>query len=245
MNQQQMVLEAKKQLALDLNCSASDFDRPGIWFCPSADLPGHRPFSRRGPAFDMVTFGAGTVISASASLLPGLQRQLGALERDALWSQPFLRSLEHYFLPDPKRLRSLSAPYKIRLEWSKREQMEELYRIPGFSNALGYDPDGPRPDVLAVSAWAGERLVGIAGASEDCEMLWQVGVDVLPDWRGKGLAAALISQLSLAVLQAGKIPYYGTSSSNLASQRTACRVGYYPAWVCSYEVLLEEESGKG
>ena len=99
--------------------------------------------------------------------------------------------------------------------------MEELYRIPGFSNALGYDPDGPRPDVLAVSAWAGERLVGIAGASEDCEMLWQVGVDVLPDWRGKGLAAALISQLSLAVLQAGKIPYYGTSSSNLASQRTA------------------------
>ena len=99
--------------------------------------------------------------------------------------------------------------------------------------------------MLAVSAWAGERLVGIAGASEDCEMLWQVGVDVLPDWRGKGLAAALISQLSLAVLQAGKIPYYGTSSSNLASQRTACRVGYFPAWVCSYEVLLEEESGKG
>lgn len=244
MNQQQMVLEAKKQLALDLNCSASDFDRNGIWFCPSADLPGRRPFSRRGPAFDMVTFGAGTVISAAASSLPGLQRQLGALERDDLWSQPFLRSLGHYFLPDPKRLRSLPAPEEIRLEWHKRDQMEELYRIPGFSNALGYDLNGPRPDVLAVSAWAGERLVGMAGASEDCAMLWQVGVDVLPDWRGKGLAAALISQLSLAVLQAGKIPYYGTSSGNLASQRTACRVGYFPAWVCSYEVLLEAESEK-
>ena len=96
----------------------------------------------------------------------------------------------------------------------------------------------PRPDVLAVSAWSGERLVGMAGASDDCEMLWQVGVDVLPDWRERGLAAALVSQLSSAVLQRGKIPYYGTSSSNLASQRTAYRVGYFPAWVCSYEVSL-------
>ena len=238
MNQKQIVQEAKKQLAVDLNCKPENFDRPGIFFCPAADLPGRRPFPRREVAFDMATYGIGTVVSVSDFLLPQLQQKLGALDRDSLWSQPFLRSLGHYFLPDPDRLRPLSPPPGIDLKWSGREQMKNLYEIPGFSNALGYDLNGLRPDVLAVSAWSGECLVGMAGASADCGMLWQVGVDVLPDWRGNGLAASLVSHLSFAVLQQGKIPYYGTSSSNLASQRTACRVGYFPAWVCSYGVSL-------
>ena len=238
MNRQEMIQQVKKQLAIDLNCVVTDFDQPGICFCPALDLPGRRPVPRKNPVFDMVTFGIGTIVSASERLLPRLRQQLGGLDRDSLWSQPFLCSLGHYFLPDPERLRHLPVPAGVRLEWSAREQIKNLYRIPGFSNALGYDPNDPRPDVLAVSAWSGERLVGMAGASDDCEMLWQVGVDVLPDWRERGLAAALVSQLSSAVLQRVKIPYYGTSSSNLASQRTAYRVGYFPAWVCSYEVSL-------
>lgn len=236
MNKQSIWEEAKKQLAVDLACAPSDFDRPGIFFCPAADLPGRRPFPRKMPAFDMVSFGQGTVVSAEETFLPGLQRQLSGLERDRLWSQPFLRSLGHYFLPDPQRMERLSPPAGLRLEWVRAQDMEKLYRIPGFSNALGYDPSAARPDVLALCAWEESRLVGVAGVSEDCRMLWQVGVDVLPDWRGRGLAAALVSGLSQAVLERGKIPYYGTSSSNLASQRTACRAGYCPAWVCSYGV---------
>lgn len=149
-----------------------------------------------------------------------------------------LCSLGHYFLPDPERLRHLPVPAGVRLEWSAREQIKNLYRIPGFPTRWDMIPMPPAQMFWLVSAWSGERLVGMAGASDDCEMLWQVGVDVLPDWRERGLAAALVSQLSSAVLQRGKIPYYGTSSSNLASQRTAYRVGYFPAWVCSYEVSL-------
>lgn len=236
MNKQTIWEEAKKQLAVDLACEPADFDRPGIVFCPAADLPGRRPFPRKTPAFDMVSFGQGTVLSAQEPLLSRLRRQLAGLERDRLWSQPFLRSLGHYFLPDPRRMEPVSPPMGLRLEWVQAADMERLYRIPGFSNALGYDRSAPRPDVLALCAWEGERLVGVAGVSEDCRMLWQVGVDVLPDWRGRGLGAALVAGLSQAVLEKGKIPYYGTSSGNLASQRTAWRAGYCPGWVCSYGV---------
>ena len=35
-------------------------------------------------------------------------------------------------------------------------------------------------DVLAVGAYDGARLVGLAGCSADCESMWQIGVDVLP-----------------------------------------------------------------
>ena len=120
MNQKQIVQEAKKQLAVDLNCKPENFDRPGIFFCPAADLPGRRPFPRREVAFDMATFGIGTVVSVSDFLLSQLQQKLGALDRDSLWSQPFLRSLGHYFLPDPERLRPLSPPPGIDLKGSGR-----------------------------------------------------------------------------------------------------------------------------
>ena len=69
MNKQSIWEEAKKQLAVDLACAPSDFDRPGIFFCPAADLPGRRPFPRKMPAFDMVSFGQGTVVSAEETFL--------------------------------------------------------------------------------------------------------------------------------------------------------------------------------
>ena len=87
MNRQEMIQQVKKQLAIDLNCVVTDFDQPGICFCPALDLPGRRPFPRKNPVFDMVTFGMGTIVSASERLLPRLRQQLGGLDRDSLWSQ--------------------------------------------------------------------------------------------------------------------------------------------------------------
>lgn len=47
MNRQEMIQQVKKQLAIDLNCVVTDFDQPGICFCPALDLPGRRPFPRK------------------------------------------------------------------------------------------------------------------------------------------------------------------------------------------------------
>ena len=115
MNRQKIWEEAKKQLAVDLACSPADFDQASTVFVPAADLPGRRPFPRKKPIFDMVSFGQGTVISGDADLLPQLRRQLSGLGRDSLWSQPFLRSLGHYFLPDPDRMDRL--PLLDGLRW--------------------------------------------------------------------------------------------------------------------------------
>jgi hypothetical protein len=41
---------------------------------------------------------------------------------------------------------------------------------------------------------------------------------------------ALVHDVTRAVLAAGKIPYTSYGMHNLASQRIACSVGYYPAW---------------
>ena len=114
----------------------------------------------------------------------------------------------------------------------------QLYKTEGFSNALGYDINHLRPDVIAFVARAGKDIIAIAAASADCKDMWQIGIDVKAPYRHRGLAAYLTNALAHEILCRGKIPYYGTSSSNIASQRVAYRAHLVPAWMCVYKMRL-------
>ena len=61
--------------------------------------------------------------------------------------------------------------------------------------------------------------------------MWQVGIDVVEEYRGKGLGTALVSALSREIENQGKLPFYGTAAGNLASQRIAVGCGFVPAWI--------------
>lgn len=97
-----------------------------------------------------------------------------------------------------------------------------------FGDAYGFCEDAP--DMLGVAAAKDGRLLGMAGASADSPHLWQIGINVLPEARGQGVAAMLVQLLRNDVLSAGRLPYYGTSISHLESQRVALRAGFLPAW---------------
>ena len=83
------------------------------------------------------------------------------------------------------------------------------------------------PQLLVLS----RCLVGLAACSADCKTMWQIGVDVLPAYRRRGVASALTSRLALEVLERGALPFYCCAWSNLPSARTALRSGFRPAWV--------------
>ena len=95
--------------------------------------------------------------------------------------------------------------------------------------------------MLASTAMVNGKIVGIAGVSKDCEMLWQIGINVLPDYRKYGIATVLTNMLILEVLKRGKIPYYATAPSNIASQRVAISAGLKPAWTCVYRGWFDGE----
>ena len=84
--------------------------------------------------------------------------------------------------------------------------------------------------MLAVGAYDGGNLIGLAGCSADAEEMWQIGVDVLPQYRRKGIASALTSKLALEILERGKVPFYCTAWSNVRSVRNAIKSGLIPAW---------------
>jgi hypothetical protein len=78
--------------------------------------------------------------------------------------------------------------------------------------------------------------MGMAAASADSETLWQIGIDVLPSFRGLGLGTALVSLLTAEVLRRDKVPFYGTAGSHFHSQNIAINAGYFPAWAELYSV---------
>ena len=100
--------------------------------------------------------------------------------------------------------------------------------LPEWSNALC--KKRAELDVLGVGAYENETLVGLAGCSADCDTMYQIGIDVLPEYRRQGIAAALTSQLAAEILKRGKVPFYCCAWCNLPSARNAVRAGFRPAW---------------
>ena len=96
--------------------------------------------------------------------------------------------------------------------------------------------DDNTPDVLAVAAVSDGEIIGMAGASADSDDFWQIGINVVQDAEGRHVGTSLVSELTKDILRCGKIPYYGTGMSHIASQRVAATAGYDVFW---FELLAE------
>ncbi len=84
---------------------------------------------------------------------------------------------------------------------------------------------------MAVGAYKDNKLIGLAGCSADCDTMWQIGVDVLPEERKQGIATAITSKLAIEILNRNKVPFYCCAWSNVKSARNAIKSGFRPAWV--------------
>ena len=71
----------------------------------------------------------------------------------------------------------------------------------------------------------------MAACSADCDNMYQIGIDVLPEYRRRGVASALTSALAKNILAAGKIPFYCAAWSNIRSVKNAIRCGFKPSWI--------------
>ena len=104
-----------------------------------------------------------------------------------------------------------------------------------FDEAFAFDPDAP--DVLGIVAVRDGGLLGMAGASADSPLFWQIGINVSPHAREMHVGSTLVRLLAQDILAHGAIPYYGTSMSHIASQLVAHRAGFAVAWA---ELITEE-----
>lgn len=142
-----------------------------------------------------------------------------------------IKTVHPFFIPTNLYEQS-TTDFKI-IKYSS-DEIEQFRDDERFGEAFCFDEKAP--DMLGIAAVKNGVIIGMAGASADSPTFWQIGINVMPEAEHCHVATALVSRLKKEVLELGKVPYYGTSMSNLASQRVAINSGFKPAWV---ELLSE------
>lgn len=240
MDNSEILAVAMRQSALELGCHPEDFTRgTNIVVAPVCDCRARKylklPFSCQ-----LVSYGSNIVASVIPELAEPVRRYLDTYPAEHCFETPHLHALEkilrphrlsvchmaEYFLPDTASLADIECCYPVK--FLGPEALSDLYR-PEWSNALCRER--AHLDRLALGAYDGDRLIGLAGASADCDTMWQIGIDVLPEYRRQGVASALTGRLAAEILRRGLVPFYCAAWSNLGSVRNAIRSGFRPAWV--------------
>lgn len=231
---------AMRQSAIDSGCEPEDFCSEANKVVVSRQDPQARAYLELPFDCDLTSYGGNIVASVSQALVESVGDYINSYSVAHCFETPNLHVLmarlkpfdlnicfmAEYFLPDLQALKPLSCGYETRLLGP--EDFAELY-VPNWSNALC--EKRRHLDKLAVGAFDRGELIGLAGCSEDCGSMWQIGVDVLKSHRRQGVAACLTSLLALEVLKRGKVPFYCCAWSNILSARNAIASGFRPAWV--------------
>ena len=206
MTKNEAITLAKHQLAVEHSCEPDAFSCDENIITVSKTNEGRRVY-RPGVSFlSFACFGRGAVITADERIHLWLREYLSSgdepitgqwlyerVHRQAIDAQcgKYGKTLEdtfHMYLPDENiNARSVDIPVK----WFEENEILPFYGAEQktFTNALLPFPNTFRPDMLAVAAYDGNTMIGMSGASADTPEMWQIGIEVLPGYRGRGIAA--------------------------------------------------------
>lgn len=240
MNTKEIWQIAMQQSAIDSNCEAKDFCSRENKIVISKEHPKARKYLELPFVCDLVSYGNNIVASVQEEYKDIVQNYITKYPVEHCFETPNMHVLNdvfqekgyricfmaEYFLPDINFLKELPCDYELKVLYP--DDFTDLY-IEQWSNALC--EKRKHLDVLGVGAYDQGKLIGLAGCSADCDAMWQIGIDVLPEYRRKGIASSLTSRLALEAMQRGKVPFYCAAWSNIKSVRNAIRSGFRPAWV--------------
>lgn len=221
-------------LVAEYHCRKQDLVATHNTLTLTASSAHRRAFSPELPFFSMVCAGEGAVITADAHLHPFLNTWIHDRVGHWLFELPNLMSLEkefnrfgytsagtyHTFFVQSERAPTRAYP-------TQPLSAKELLPFAGderFANAI-FPHKAPS---FGVCAMDGEKIMGMATCTEDAPHLMQIGVDVLPAYRARGIGTHLVTRIKEQILENGDIPYYMTSAANTHSWNLALHAGFRP-----------------
>lgn len=229
-------------LSIEMNCAPEDFRREENVITLPVLNDGRRQYQSEPYFFHMTTLGGNAVITADKCLHDFLYQWSSDKQGRSLFEQPNLLPLErelnnysftltesyHMFLPKEA---PISAKPTFETKWYFDKQIHQFYGDKRFPNAICSEFLPHRPDTMVICAIIDGEIAGMAGCSEDAKGFQQIGIDVMPQHRSKGIGTQLVMLLKSEIERRGDIPFYGTSLSNLHSWNIALNCGFRPAWV--------------
>lgn len=239
-----------EMLSTELSCKPEHLTDGGVHISvrhPDAQSrPLHRLFPPHPGKVGIVSLGTGGVVCVDKPHIAWAEDVFGGASRDEIFMPDRIGKMAELIKPEgltlygpfPRfavshaSLEQVDPPEGFSVRVVDQAGADSIESREHWANAIYLDPSQTaRPTMVAAIAEYGGEVVGVCGASADSPTMWQLGIDVLPEHQGRGIAPALVCATALAALDEGKLPYYGTSSSNVPSMRTALAVGFKPTWV--------------
>lgn len=243
MNNKDIKRIAMEQSAIDLNCNIEDLLQQKNKVVPSQMNVGCKKYFRQPHFCQFACYGNSLVASVDKRIEEFMTSfvnkhlgfrcfdmpQLNILNTELNKYNKCVGMIAEYYLPDITKKREVNPDFDIKILID--DEITSLYDDDRFHMALGYSYESERRDVIAAVGYKNGEIIGVAGVSNDSDTMWQVGIDVIPDFREKGVASVLTTIITNEVLKQGIVPFYGTAWSNIASKNTAISSGYKSAWV--------------
>lgn len=240
LSNEKIIRIAMEQSAYDANCKPEDFEQTANIVVVSKEDPRARKYLKLPHVCNLISYGNNIVATIDEKYRETVTSYIEKYSLAHCFETPNMHVLNdafqkdgfrvcfmaEYFLPDVDSMRILPCDYELRILSS--EDFDDLY-VKEWSNALC--EERKELDVLGVGAYDQGRLIGLAACSADCDSMWQIGVDVLTDYRRQGIASALTSRLAKEIIDRGRVPFYCCAWSNIRSARNAIKSGFRPAWV--------------
>lgn len=223
-------------LAAEYNALPSDLTRRENVLTVSASGEGGWRYQTEPYFFRMVTLGGNAVITADEALHPFLRSFIEERTGHYLFELPNLLPLEDALNAFGYTLMQSVHWFLEKHEVNPRKNLH-VRRFSG-AQAQAFCADERFPNLIAnppadtvICAYDGENIMGAVGTSEDAAGWYQIGVDVMPAYRGRGIGTELVSLMKEDIRSRGGIPFYATSVSNLVSWNLALSAGFRPYWV--------------
>lgn len=231
---------AMAQSALESGCNAADFEKKENIVVEAVKNERARKYLELPFICDLTTYGNNIVASVNKEDMPAVQEYLNSYPMERSLETPLFNVIEKhfrkkgagicfqaaYYLPNVNALREEPSKYELKI--LAQRDFQELYTSE-WSYALC--DKRKELDILGVGAYDKEgKLIGLAACSADCDTMWQIGVNVIPDYQGEGIASSITIKLAKEILDRGKVPFYRSPWCNIKSIRNAIKAGFRPAW---------------
>ena len=240
MEYSKILIKAKEQLSKDYNCTIDDFNNNENLITNLKEIIGARKYNNDKEILKILIFNGKLVVSAEEAIKGWCIENLLPFPGDWLFLYSVLRRIDkklnefgyeiedthHYYLPIDENYVDTN---NLKLKFYEKDEILQFKDDSRFDETFAFNEN--YPDVLAVAALDNEgNIIGMAGASEDSNIMWQIGVNVLPEAKGNGVATTIVKALKNEILKRGKIPFYGTVESHIISQKVALKSGFYPVF---------------
>ena len=248
MTHNEIINTAKVQLLRDFSCTEADFAAKDTIINKNIPFEGRRIYKSDGCFVKILCFMGKIIVSCDENMIPFFENwlrgktsawlfqydKLKELERELNKHGHTIADIHEYYLPTGN---ADTKPMNYALRWFDQQSIFQFETDDRITESFAFDKN--HPDMIAVGAYDGENLMGMAGASCDGEDLWQIGIDVFPPYKGRGIGSNLTRELKEAILAKNKVPFYGTVQSHMISKSVAIKAGFMPAWSELYTMKLK------